>query len=61
VAHSAASDPNRLLGRPDQYVVKVNWRDTRASDADRDLTIEVFTHEDAMLARARFAARFSEA
>jgi hypothetical protein len=38
----------------------VNWRDTRTSDAERDLTIEVFTHEEAMAARARFAARFSD-
>ena len=26
---TAQTDPNRLLGRPNQYIAKINWRDSR--------------------------------
>lgn len=29
VAYDAATDPNRLLGRPGEYVEKLSWRDER--------------------------------
>lgn len=48
----AQTDPNRLLGRPGQYVGKVSWRDTRAPDSDA--TIELFADEPSLLARQRY-------
>jgi curli biogenesis system outer membrane secretion channel CsgG len=32
VVVTAETDPNKLLGRPGQYIGKVNWMDARAKD-----------------------------
>src|SRR4051812_12404308 len=37
VVYSESTDPNKLLGRPNQYVAKVAWYDTRLP-APPDLT-----------------------
>ncbi len=45
--YTADSDPNSLLGRPHQYVTKVNWHDTRIAaknfDIDGGGSIETFS------------------
>lgn len=59
VVFNASSDPNDLLGRPNQYIGKAVFRDRRAEDdqlaelnASEGGTVEVFDDEEA--ARARF-------
>lgn len=52
VVFTAETDPNKLLGRPGQYIAKVSWKDPRVSTADL-ATIEVFP--DAASLQARFA------
>jgi hypothetical protein len=57
VIYTAATDPNALLGRPGQYIGKINFKDTRIPDSgtqgadisvDDGGSIEVFsTTEDA--------------
>lgn len=54
VVHTAESDPNKLLGRPNQYTIKVNWTDTRVTQGDSDATIEVFADEAGMKQRAAY-------
>jgi hypothetical protein len=62
VAYTAKNDPNDLLGRPNQYSSKVNFKDTRLkpdSLAD-DLnvqeggSIEVFKNQDDAIARKQY-------
>ena len=51
--YTEENDPNKLLGRPGQYVGKANFRDRRAEDdgaSDLDVSeggsVEVFASED---------------
>lgn len=51
----AETDPNNLLGRPGQYVLKVSWTDQRLSESlDTGGTVEVFLDADAMQRRADY-------
>jgi hypothetical protein len=59
--YSEADDPNKLLGRPGQYIGKANFRDSRAdSDRARGLdvseggSIEVFAFEGDARQRADY-------
>lgn len=52
IVYTAETDPNKLLGRPGQYIAKASWKDPRVSTAD-PATIEVFP--DAASLQARFA------
>jgi hypothetical protein len=57
VAYTADTDPNKLLGRPNQYAVKVNWGDTRARSGGANVddgTIEVFLDLDGAKKRAQY-------
>lgn len=46
--HTAETDPDRLLGRSNQYVGRVSWRDARVGD---DATIELFPNLSSLQAR----------
>jgi hypothetical protein len=37
IAYTAANDPNHLLGRPNGYVAKVAWADSRIKASDPDV------------------------
>ena len=54
---TAETDPNRLLGRPDQYTAKVDWTDQRASGVG---TIEVFPNAASLQARQQYAEQVSK-
>lgn len=51
---TAETDVNHLLGRPNQYVAKVNWDDTRLDTQQNDLTVEVFTSVADLQARQKY-------
>ena len=54
-AFDAASDPNGLLGRPGQYVIKVSWNDSRLADElDTGGTLEIFDSASDMQSRADY-------
>lgn len=49
VLFTEEDDPNKLLGRPNQYSGKASWNDKRVkalTPEQRDMTIEVFTSDD---------------
>lgn len=53
VAYTSETDPNKLLGRPNQYAIKVSWTDTRVPELNplsSKPTIEVFTSAPALAA-----------
>jgi hypothetical protein len=59
--YTASSDPNKLLGRPDQYVGKANFTDRRLeSDGQASIdtteggSVEVFESEDAAEKREEY-------
>jgi hypothetical protein len=62
VAYTAKTDPNDLLGRPNQYTSKVIFNDTRLNpdpmakgfDVQNGGSIEVFKDEDDAIARAKY-------
>jgi hypothetical protein len=49
-AFTPDTDPEKSLGRPNQYTVKVSWRDTRAAG---EATIELFPTLASLEARKR--------
>lgn len=54
VVYTAETDPNKLLGRPGQYIAKVSWKVPPIVAATRDdATIEIFA--DAASMQARYA------
>ncbi|HEY8766069.1 MAG TPA: hypothetical protein VIP09_02205 [Dehalococcoidia bacterium] len=59
VAYTAADDPNKLLGRPNQYISKGNFQDSRLKTAeDFDTSgggsVEVFASPDDAQRRATY-------
>ena len=52
VVYDESTDPNKLLGRPNQYTSKVNFSST--SDDKNSSSIEVFANEDDALARYNY-------
>lgn len=44
VVHTAESDPNKRLGRPNEYAIKVNWKDSRI--ASEEIKVEGFNNVD---------------
>jgi hypothetical protein len=56
---TAEDDPNELLGRPNQYIAKVSWKDTRITTSgepglDTGGTLEIFSNADDMQARKQY-------
>lgn len=58
-AFSAESDPNKLLGRPNQYTAKVSWQDTRAGEGADDATAELFANTADLAARRTYTTAIS--
>lgn len=53
--HDEESDPNKLLGRPGQYLAKVNW-----TIDGNDATIEVFASAEDAKARADYVEKIGK-
>jgi hypothetical protein len=61
-AYTAKNDPNELLGRPNQYSSKVNFKDTRLKtdliargfDVQNGGSIEVFENQEDAIARKKY-------
>lgn len=53
---TAETDPNKLLGRPDQYTAKVSWFDSRVEPQDglTSATVEVFSDAASLDARFKY-------
>ena len=55
IVYAPETDPNNLLGRPNQYVGKASWNDKRAPKTDdRDMTVEVFASKEDLENRRRY-------
>lgn len=57
VVFTEEDDPNKLLGRPNQYSGKVSWNDKRVealTPEQRDMTIEVFKSDDDLENRRKY-------
>jgi len=63
VVFNADTDPNHLLGRPNQYTAKVSWHDSRVEPADdlSQATAEVFANGTDLDARSKLAEAASKA
>jgi hypothetical protein len=57
---TAESDPNKLLGRPGQYTLKVSWQDTRAAGEGQDATVEVFATAEALAQRKAYTKAIAD-
>lgn len=42
---TAENDPNKLLGRPNQYTEKITWSDSRSQNSNVDCSIELFKNK----------------
>src|SRR4051812_30618240 len=54
VIYTEETDKNHLLGRPGQYVAKINWTDPRYPDQIEGATIEAFANAAEMNRRAEY-------
>lgn len=68
VVYDAETDPNELLGRPDQYTGKVNFEDTNVEQMDPEISddllggsVEVFNAQKEAKARKAYIDAFSGA
>lgn len=55
--YTAESDPNKLMGRPNQYTGKASWNDARVESLtpdDRSMTVEVFSSAEDLENRRRY-------
>jgi hypothetical protein len=63
VIYTDETDPNRLLGRPNQYVRKINFADTRAKNVAAEKnpnSIEIFSNLDDLEDRRRYTEAISK-
>ena len=62
--YTADNDPNKLLGRPHQYVSKANWHDTRIDSANFDVngggSIETFSNTADLNSRVRYVSAITQ-
>jgi len=60
---TADTDPNQLLGRPQQYTAKVSWFDQRVSTQDglTEANVEVFPDTASLGARDKYTRAISGA
>ena len=63
VIYSEETDPNKLLNRPNQYIEKVSWLDTRIKDKlqETNATIEVFQNEEDLQNRRKYVESMNKA
>jgi hypothetical protein len=52
--YNAKNDDNKLLGRPNQYIGKFNWDDSRTNDKDLACTVEIFKNTSDLKARKKY-------
>lgn len=65
VEYTAETDPNSLLGRPNQYIQKISWKDTRIVEVGEPGTstggtVEVFLNVENMEARKAYVSTVSQ-
>jgi len=61
--YTAETDPNKLLGRPGNYVEKANWADKRADQIGGDMvggSVEVFASQDDLSRRKTYLDGFAK-
>lgn len=60
--YTAETDPNKLLGRPNQYVGKINFNDLRIEDESimDSGTIEVFDSQEDLMSRKTYVESISK-
>lgn len=60
--YTESTDPNKLLGRPGQYMGKANWEDTRIQqDSTTEIkggTVEIFDNEASLIKRKEYLEAF---
>jgi hypothetical protein len=63
VIYTESSDPNKLLGRPNQYVTKANFSDSRLTNTiEKDgCSIESFAKQGDLEARRKYTEAISKA
>lgn len=61
VIYSDETDPNKLLGRPNQYIEKMNFEDKRNTTGTKACTIEVFKTEEDLEIRKRYLEAITKA
>ena len=54
VVITAENDPNKFLGRPNQYTEKITWKDSRSKDSQVDCSIELFGNKEDATARKTY-------
>ena len=57
IVYTAENDPNKLLGRPNQYTGKANWNDARVeplTPGDRSMTVEAFASAEDLENRRKY-------
>jgi sulfur transfer complex TusBCD TusB component (DsrH family) len=51
---TAENDPNKFLGRPNQYTEKITWKDNRSKDSQVDCSVELFANKEDATARKAY-------
>jgi hypothetical protein len=62
IEYTDETDPNKLLGRPNQYIGKINWADTRIKQPISDVaggTIETFQNNSDCEKRKKYVEQVS--
>ncbi|MBS3909808.1 MAG: hypothetical protein KGZ93_09360 [Actinobacteria bacterium] len=64
IVYTEATDTNKLLGRPGQYIEKINWADGRIEQSDKANpvggTVEIFTSEQDRAKRYSYIKQFMD-
>lgn len=64
IVYTEETDPNKFLGRPNQYIFKANFADTRIEQLDetnpKGGSIEIFTNKKDMEARKKYLEKTFE-
>ena len=61
---TAENDPNKLLGRPNQYTGKASWNDKRVEPLtadDRSMTVEIFASGEDLENRRKYVESVTKA
>lgn len=45
-AITSENDPNKFLGRPNEYTEKITWTDSRSKDSNVDCSVELFKNKE---------------
>lgn len=61
VVYSDETDPNKLLGRPNQYIEKMNFEDKRNTSGRKACTIEVFKNKEELELRKQYVESMAKA